>query len=219
MRAKRLTALLCAGLLAGCLGAGPQIAGSGPAAPVPGTGFDPAQGIVVVAVGWERVWNCGRYENAQLDSIGFSRQDEAAGGPAREPEILLKRPGLLSGKSDVEHLAFRVPPGRYALDRFAIKVARSRTEVGRLVVGPTELVKDGKPVGGSFEVAGGEAIYIGHFGLDCAQEPIPWRFYIDGTEEFAKYVEFLREKHPFLSQGEVKFRPLETSILGSPYRS
>jgi hypothetical protein len=47
---------------------------------------------------------------------------------------------------------------------------------------------DKRPVGRTFTGGAGEIVYIGHFGHDCAKEPILWRYYTEGKKDLERYV-------------------------------
>jgi hypothetical protein len=112
---------------------------------------------------------------------------------------------------------FVIQPGEYALTAFDVKVARSSTDVAHIMGSRDNLIKDGKPAGGTFMVNPGEIAYIGHFGLDCGAEPFLWRTYIDGREDFERYVGGFREKFPFAKQLPVQYRLFSTDYFGRPF--
>lgn len=211
-----IAAILSSFALASCMGTGSEPRAVGVTVGTASENVDPSTGTVVFAVGWGRQWGCGSYENAQLEELGFSKLGGGAFDAGKPADILAKAPRFSTGSHIVENLVFTVAPGQYAFDRFRIKVARSVSDVGRVSVGPEDLFKDGQPIGGTFSVSGGEVVYIGHFGIDCEIEPIPWRFYIDGRDDYAKYVAELSDEHPALRGREVKFRPLNTRNFGGP---
>ncbi|GMU70293.1 MAG: hypothetical protein AMXMBFR37_26250 [Steroidobacteraceae bacterium] len=173
-------------------------------------------GLVILQVDWGRYWNCDRFENAQLQKLVFRRLDVDAGTSSHKDWVLSPLSTLFT-KSKFEPYAVYLDPGQYALSSFRFKVAGSVRDVRVAEPGPSDLIVDGKPVAGSFTVAAGEVVYIGHFGVDCAGEPTPWRYYIDGAEEFADYVDGFRKEHPFMKDAPVTFRLFETSTLGQPY--
>jgi hypothetical protein len=88
--------------------------------------------------------------------------------------------------------AFPVEPGEYPLTAFDVKAARSVRIVGSFRAGRTELIQDGKPVAGSFDLRAGEVVYIGHFATECIEErgePVPSRYYVEGAESFKMYLD------------------------------
>lgn len=113
--------------------------------------------------------------------------------------------------------AYIVQPGEYFLTAFDVKVARSMTDVLHIKGTKDNLIKEGKSIGGSFTVKPGEIVYIGHFGLDCGAEPFLWRYFIDGREEFEKYVAGFREKYPFVKEIAVQYRLFSTKMFGGAY--
>jgi hypothetical protein len=146
-----------------------------------------AKGVVLLAVRWDRRWNCGGFENAQLRVIGFDklptvRTDDAS------PDIVLDDAPLVMTKPVFDNYAFEVEPGEYGLSRLEIKVAKSRSDVGFFKVPRSKLLNDGKSLGGTFMVNAGEAVYLGHFYLDCHKQPILWRYYPEGRAGFNGYL-------------------------------
>jgi hypothetical protein len=172
--------------------------------------------LVILQINWGRKWECGQYENAQIQRLSFMPfpVDSQLG---TDGAFELESPSRLFVKDEFVPYAYIVKPGRYALAGFDIKVARSPTDVGHLVANKTNLLKDGKAVGGTFTATKGEGTYIGHFGLDCHEEPIPWRYHIDGREEFEKYVSGFRKRFPFVQHVPVSFKLFSTETLGQPY--
>jgi len=171
-------------------------------------------GIVITQLNWGRAWKCGQFENAQLQALTFTKS------PFDSPEsasLELESPSKLFVDNKFLPYAFVVPPGEYALTAFDVKIARSRTDVAHIKGSKDNLIKDGKSVGGSFTVSPGEIVYIGHFGLDCGAEPFLWRYYLDGREEFERYVAAFREKYPFVKHVPVQYRLFSTRLLGAPF--
>jgi hypothetical protein len=171
-------------------------------------------GVILIQVNWGRSWKCGAYENAQLQALTFTRSP--IGSP--EPVSLeLKTPSKLFVNQQFLPYAYVVQPGEYVLTGFDVKIARSMTDVAHIIGSRDNLIQDGKPVAGTFTVNPGEIVYIGHFGLDCGAEPFLWRYYIDGRDEFEKYVGGFRQKFPFVKLTPVQFRLFSTPMLGRPY--
>jgi hypothetical protein len=175
-----------------------------------------SKGLVILQVNWGRYWHCGRFENAQLQKLAFQRLATAEVTTLSEDWMLSPTSSLLT-KPAFEPYAVFLNPGQYALSSFRLKIASSMTDVRVAEPGPSELIVGGKPLGGSFTIGAGEAIYIGHFGVDCAGEPTPWRFYIDGSREFSSYVDAFHKHFPFTKDVPIVFRLFETSTLGKPY--
>jgi hypothetical protein len=99
-------------------------------------------------------------------------------GDGPRPDLLLKGRALMARPEFVDD-AFSVEPGEYPLTAFDVKAARSVRIVGSFRAGRTELIQDGKPVAGSFDLRAGEVVYIGHFATECIEErgePVPWRY-------------------------------------------
>lgn len=171
-------------------------------------------GVVLVQTNWGRSWRCGTDENAQLQALTFTRSPTDSPDPV---SLELKTPSKLFVNNQFLPHAYVVQPGEYVLTAFDVKIARSMANVTHIIGSKDTLIQDGKPIGGSFTVSPGEIVYIGHFGLDCGAEPILWRYYIDGRDEFEKYIDGFRQKFPFLKQVPVQFRLFSTPILGQPF--
>jgi hypothetical protein len=175
-----------------------------------------SKGTVIVQVNWGRYWKCGQYENAQLQRLAFRRLGENAETPSGKDRELSPFSTLLAKRS-FEPYVVLLEPGQYALSGFRLKVAASRSDVKVADVDSSKLIVDGKPLGGSFALAAGEVVYIGHFGLDCHGDPTLWRFYIDGNQEFARYVDGFHKRFPFAKDVAVTYRLFKTEHLGQPY--
>jgi hypothetical protein len=98
-----------------------------------------------------------------------------------------------------------------------MKLAASVSDVRVAAMDSSKLIVNGQPVGGSFTVAAGEIVYIGHFGVDCNGEPTPWRFYIDGKQQFEAYVDGFRKRYPFVKDTPITFRLFKTEHFGQAY--
>jgi hypothetical protein len=176
--------------------------------------YQPDLGIIIIQANWGRTWGCGQYENAQLQELTFTKS------PVENNALLLlelKTPSRLLVDDEFLPYAFVVQPGEYVLTAFDVKVARSKKDTIHITGSKENLIKDGKPIGGSFTVNPGEIVYVGHFGLDCGAEPFLWRYYIDGLEEFERYIEGFREEYPFVENVPVEYRLFSTDMLGNPY--
>ena len=173
-------------------------------------------GVLILEVNWGRQWNCGDYENAQLQRLTFTSRSETSG--QFDGNLLnLEATSQLLDQSVFTPLAIMVEPGAYALAGFDVKLARSMQDVSHYVGTREELLPDGKPRGGVFSIEAGEIIYIGHFGLDCGKEVIPWRYYLTSQEDFDSYVSGFREVFPFTASMDVEFRLFETETIGIPF--
>jgi hypothetical protein len=171
-------------------------------------------GIIIIQINWGRTWKCGQFENAQLQALTFTKS------PFNGSELVsleLGTPSKLFVDNEFLPYAFVVQPGEYSLTSFDVKVARSRTDVVHIKGSKDNLIKEGKPLGGSFAVNSGEIVYVGHFGLDCGAEPFLWRYYIDGREDFERYVEGFRQKYPFVKKVPVQYRLFSTQMFGNPF--
>jgi len=191
---------------------GEQLSSSGPGSKVEG------KGVVLLSVRWDRRWTCGQFENTQLRAIGFDKQpstktDEAA------PDLLLDDAPKLFTKPKFDNYAFLVEPGEYGLSTLEIKVARSVSDVGSFKVPRTRFMKEGKSSGGTFNVASGETVYLGHFYLDCATaQPIMWRYYPEDREAFQQFLASVKGEMPWLDASKVQFRLFETEEFGHSFK-
>jgi hypothetical protein len=174
-----------------------------------------AKGVVILQVNWGRYWRCGRYQNAQLQRLAFRRLSENASATDKDWE--LSPASTLLVQPSFEPYVVLLDPGEYALSGYLFKVASSISDVRKTEGDPSKLIVDGKPVGGSFNVAAGEVVYIGHFGIDCHGEPTPWRFYLDGRQEFDRYVDGFYQRYPFAKDSAVTYRLFQTEHFGQPY--
>jgi len=159
-------------------------------------------GVIVFEVNWGRQWGCAGLDNAQLQALSFSRLPDG-------PPLDLKTPSRLFVNDSYKGYALLVEPGEYVLTGFDVKVAKSVSDVGHLVA-------EGEDYG-SFDVKAGEFVYIGHFSLDCSQEAVPWRYYMQSTEDFEQFVRGVRKHYPFVGEVEVEYRLFDTDVLGFPY--
>lgn len=174
-------------------------------------------GLVLLDARWARQWKCGRYENAQLVSFSFDKFPLSPRPDDASADITIGTTSLLAVSPKFESYALLVPSGEYALSSFKIKTASSVLDVGYWIASRSHLIKDGKPLGGKFNVAPGEAIYIGNFALDCHENPTLWRYYATGQDGFRKQLSDYKSKYPFLDLTNVKFRLFETNTIGRPY--
>jgi hypothetical protein len=179
---------------------------------------NPSKGVLLLAVRWDRRWNCGGFENAQLRVIGFDKLPTTKAGDDIASDILLDDAPLIMTKPVFDNYAFLVEPGDYGLSRLEIKVAKSRSDVGFFKVLRSKFLKDGQSLGGSFAVGAGEVIYLGHFYLDCNQQPILWRYYPEGREGFNGYLASLKKTYPALDAEKVAFRLFQTKEFGNDYK-
>jgi hypothetical protein len=175
-----------------------------------------SKGTVILQVNWGRYWKCGPYENAQLQRLAFRHVGDSGDSSSRE-DWELSPVSTLMTKPSFEPYAVLLEPGQYALSGFRFKVASSLTNIKVADVDSSKLIVDGKSLGGSFAVSAGEVVYVGHFGVDCHGEPTPWRFYIDGKEEFDRYVAGFHKRYPFMKDVPVTYRLFQTEHFGQPY--
>jgi len=171
-------------------------------------------GVIITQINWGRRWKCGPNENAQLQALTFTKLTIEGAEPR---SIDLETPSRLFVDNRFLPYALVVEPGEYVLTAFDVKIARSATDIVHIKPSKNDLIREGKPIGGLFNVSAGEIVYIGHFGLDCRAEPFLWRYYIDGRAEFERYVAGFRQRFPFVKQVPVQFRLFSTQLLGNPF--
>jgi hypothetical protein len=171
-------------------------------------------GVLIIQVNWGRTWKCGQFENAQLQALTFTKSPIDAPTPV---SLDLETPSKLFVDNKFLPYAFVIQPGEYVLTAFDVKVARSVSDIGHIKPSQDDLIKGGKPVGGTFTVSPGEIVYVGHFGLDCGAEPFLWRNYIQGRKDFERYVDGFREKFSFVKDAPVQFRLFSTQLFGHPF--
>jgi hypothetical protein len=176
--------------------------------------FKPDLGVLIIQANWGRTWKCGQFENAQLQALTFTKSPI---GTSQSVSLDLETPSKLFVDDDYLPYAFVLQPGEYVLTAFDVKVARSANDVAHINGSKDNLIKDGKPVGGTFTVNPGEIVYVGHFGLDCGAEPFLWRNYIQNREDFERYVAGFRKKYPFAKQVPVQYRLFSTQLFGNPF--
>lgn len=172
------------------------------------------KGVVLIHVNWGRQWNCHGYDNAQLQRLVF--QSMPTDGSAPE-SMELDIPSRLLAKNTFLKYALLVSPGRYALSGFRFKLAASMSDLRIYEPDAKTLLEENNAKAGSFRVAAGEIVYIGHFGVDCNGEPSPWRFYIEGAQDFRQYSDEFHREYPSTRSVPVTYRLFETEVLGTPY--
>jgi hypothetical protein len=172
-------------------------------------------GTVLLSAKWSRTWNCGGHENAELRSIGFDLFDESNTGGDSAPDLVVN--GSAWESPAYKSFAFLVKPGTYALSYVEIKIADSVSSVYYIAAERSKLTEGGEAKGGTFNVGPGEAVYIGHFGLDCTYEPTLWRYYLEDQEGFEEYVQGFREHYKYLDLKSVSYRLFQTREFGHDF--
>jgi hypothetical protein len=174
-------------------------------------------GVVLLDVNWGRRWSCGVHENAQLISLAFDKLPMSPINNQTEPTLVMQSPSRLVVDPVFINYAYSLEPGEYAVSAFSIKVADSMSKVGFLTAQREKLYSGGMPVGGTFTVKPGEAVFIGNFYLDCAYGPTLWRYHSDGKEAFDAQVKEYAKRFPFLELNDVQFRLFKTQKFGNDY--
>ena len=173
--------------------------------------FAADRATVLFYVRWDRAWGCGRFENAQLQSLSFARMPLDAGGA---DAIAVEPKSTLFVDADWHPYAFVVAPGTYALTAFDLKVAASKTDVRHLAPTVENLVVDGVAQGGTFEAAAGEITYIGSFYVDCSTpDPIPWRYWFQHPD-IDTFAAAFRADHPYTRGTPLRQRLFATTTIG-----
>jgi hypothetical protein len=174
------------------------------------------RGVVVMSVGWGRLWGFCGSDNVQLRTFAFDRVPVQKHGDDEPADLVLKPPpSLLAGPGTAGHYALLMEPGEYALTYSEIKVARSVNDVATYSAGRKTLIADGHSLAGSFTVGAGELVYVGHFSLDCIDgKPRIWRYYITDRKGFQQYKAIVKSKYPFLDTEKIQYRLFKTSLIG-----
>lgn len=175
------------------------------------------KGVVLIAVNWARRWKCGGFENAQLQSLAFDLVTKSGKGKSDEPDIAIEPSSTLFVKPFFANYAFIVEPGEYQLSAFKLKAAKSIANISYMIGDRSTLLVGGKSKAGSFTVAAGEIVYIGHFAVDCGGEPTPWRFYPEDRLGFDQYLKGLATEFPGLPVEKTQFRLFQTETMGNPF--
>lgn len=174
------------------------------------------KGVALLAVRWDRRWNCAGYENAQLQIVGFDKLPSSKSNDD-PPDILLDDAPKLMTRPQFDNYALLLDAGEYGLSGFLIKAARSVDKIEHFGAQRSELIRDGRSDGGSFTVAAGEIVYIGNFYLDCYKIPTIWRYYTETREGFASHMAEFKAEFPFLETTKAVYRLFETERAGNPY--
>lgn len=174
------------------------------------------KGVVLISANWARRWKCGAFQNAQLQSLGFDRAGTGKSGS--EPvDLLLEDDSLLPASARFVNFAFIVEPGEYLFSSYRIKAAKSLSEVGAFASDRGTLITDDVSKAGSFRVSAGEVVYVGHFAVDCASAPMPWRFYPQDRAAFQSYLSGVAKEIGGLPVDRATFRLFKTEILGTDF--
>ncbi|WP_428826205.1 hypothetical protein ACLIKD_18700 [Azonexus sp. IMCC34842] len=175
------------------------------------------KGVVLISANWSRKWKCGRFENAQLKGLSFDKAGSQKEGNDAKADIVLEDSSLFSAPPRFVNYAYIVEAGEYLLSAFSVKAAQSSSNVGYFNAARNDLIKDGKSKAGSFTVSAGEIVYVGHFFLDCAQDPMPWRYYPSDKGDFNQFLSGIKKEFDALDIEKVKFRLFDTTTMGSPF--
>ena len=109
-------------------------------------------------------------------------------------------------------------PGEYALSSFEIEAAYSPSDIDRFVTRRSDLIQNGRAIGGSFNVQADEIVYIGHFFVNCQQPPTLWRYYTEDKSAFDFHMIYVKKKYPFLDVQNAKYRLFRTKNLGLDHK-
>jgi hypothetical protein len=166
-----------------------------------------SKGLVLLAASGKRTWSCGSYENAELRSVGFDRlsNNKEIDSP---PDFIVN-----NSQQGFSNYAYMLEPGTYALSYLNIKVASSAKSVGYITANRSSLLEKG----GTFIVKANEAVYIGHFGLDCAYGPTMWRYYAEDENAFDELVSSYKSQYSYLSLDNVFYRLFSTKDFGHEF--
>ena len=173
--------------------------------------FASKKGVVLLAADWNRKWNCGGFENTELRSIGFDYLPKRYNDDVHAPDFIVNGS---TGSPRFINFAFLLKPGEYAISHIKLKVAKSISDVAYFKAKRSTLFDGDNPKGGTFHVAAGEVVYIGHFALECGQQPLLWRTYLEDGENFQKFVDSYKPHYPYLDLSKVEFRLFKTKMFG-----
>lgn len=202
------------GLLASAVGAAELVVPFSSSAYAEGAN---TKGVVLVSANWGRKWKCGRFENAQLKSLSFDKAGSPKEGNDAKADLILEDSSFFPAPLRFVNYAYIVEPGEYILSAFSVKAAQSVSSVGYFNAARSDLINDGKSKAGSFTVSAGEIVYIGHFFLDCAQDPVPWRYYPSDKGDFNQFLSGIKKEFEALDIEKVKFRLFDTTTMGNPF--
>ncbi|MCL4744479.1 MAG: hypothetical protein KJZ83_03590 [Burkholderiaceae bacterium] len=149
--------------------------------------------------------------------MSFDKSGSPRAGNDASADLVLEHASVLPAAARFVNYAYIVEPGEYLLSAYSVKVARSASDVGYLNAARSDLIVDGRSRAGSFSVSAGEVVYIGHFFLDCAQDPIPWRYYTSDRGDFARYLAGAKKAFESLDVGKVEFRLFDTTTMGNAF--
>ena len=175
------------------------------------------KGVVLLSIRWDRKWKCGGFENAQLRAVGFDQLPRSKATDDLPADIIFDDAPLIATKPTFDDYALIVDPGEYVLSRLQIKVARSVSDVGFLNASRSLLLKGDMADAGTFNVAAGEVVYIGHFYLSCANEPTLWRYYMKDRNAFEEYLAGVKTRQPELNTEQARFRLFKSKAFGSDF--
>jgi hypothetical protein len=176
-----------------------------------------SKGVVLFAANWSRRWKCGAFANAQLQSLSFDRKGALKENASTPADLIAEDSSFFPANRSFTDHAYIVEPGEYLFSGFKIKAAKSVSDVGYFAVDRSTLIADEKSKAGQFSVAAGEIVYIGHFAVDCAGAPMPWRFYPEDRQSFEQYLASARKKFDGLPTEKAVFRLLDTTVMGHPF--
>ena len=86
------------------------------------------RGVVLLGINWNRMWDCGGYENAQLHEISFTLLNPGDSAAAIST-LDFRIPGRLFKSDYFTEYEILLAPGEYALSSFDIKIAESASRV------------------------------------------------------------------------------------------
>jgi hypothetical protein len=103
--------------------------------------YKPNLGVVIMEVSWGRSWNCGPYQNAQIESTTFTKSQSETSNTIN---LNLDTPSKLFVDNKYTQYSFVLEPGEYGLTAFDVKIARSATSIAHIKLSKDNLIKDGK---------------------------------------------------------------------------
>lgn len=144
--------------------------------------------MVPISVNWGRKWDCGNYENAEVRNIGFDKVNSNYQSNEISPDLNINGPSRLLTTPVFVNYAYALEAGEYALSYFNIKVAKSVSDISYFTAERSQLIKNSKPVGQTFNVGKGETAYIGNFWIACSNPSLLWRYYTPAGNSFKNHL-------------------------------
>lgn len=169
--------------------------------------------VVLFDVNWGRKWGCAGRENARLYRFTFDRLPADKRSNDAPADITVANTSNVFVDNRFLGYVILVPPGEYALSGYTTKTGDSKKGSAFWGMYRSDFQKQKRSHGGTFKAIAGETVYIGNFFLDCATEPMIWRYYTE-EKNMAHQIKGYQDKYPFLDLGNVTYRLFDTELFG-----